>query len=703
MNRPLRIGKVTGDSKPSYFVFSINPDTPPPLYEYVYVELEEIPPGQSIPHRVKVLAQVREIRRYGIGISPSHPWDVIKDVPKVALSDLVVGIAHVLGYKYKGKIYYPRHAPTIGSWVYLAPDDLIREFYSIEPAKGLHIGYLITRPSVPVMLNMDGIRRHLAIIAATGSGKTWTSIVLIEELLKKGATILVLDPHGEYVKIKESIHKLRKYNESVDAFVLKGHKNQEGDVLYRVSVLNMTADELASVARIPPTASRLRAVLAGAKEVSKVLVEVFDDPKLGGLKALQKIIESAIASIESVKAIKRGSGFEDFYNAIKREFNTSLGIDLKNLENNEKLIVKLRRGLKRLWLGLRKDIDPGYDTIRYLETLRKIGVYTTTTIPLEKVLKPSQVTIFNLSGLRKEVQDHLVYSILSRVFNARVRYCRGLRGEKYPYPVVIVLEEAHRFAPPKHLENTWSRDVIAKIASEGRKFGVFLIVITQRPSKVDSDILSQCQSQIILRIVNPRDQEAVRDASEEMSQELLSNLPGLNPGEAIVLGPIACAPVMVRVRDRELEYAGADIDVLKEWSKAMGEASIRRRLIEQLKEITEVTGGHVSSIVDVVSKSPKIINDIAATSLDEVSIAISFIANENIDLEFDEPTLTLKGKVHGETAEVKLSEGIWSCTCGRENIVCRHVLALLFKAIIDGIVNKEVIRKALSLRPLNIV
>ncbi len=703
MNRPLKIGKVTGDSKPNYFVFSINPDTPPPLYEYVYVELEEVPPGQTTPHKVKVLAQVREIKRLGLGISPSHPWDVIKDVPRAALSDLIVGIAHVLGYKYKGKIYYPRHAATIGSWVYLAPDELIKEFYSIEPAKGLHVGYLITRPSVPVMLNMDGIRRHLAIIAATGSGKTWTSIVLIEELLKKGATILVLDPHGEYVKVKETIHRLRKYNESVDAFILKGHKNQEGDILYRVNVLNMSADELASVARIPPTASRLRAVLSGAKEVSKVLVEVFGNSKLGGLKALQRIIEASITAIESMKALRRGSSFDNFYDTVKRELYNNLEVDVKNLENNEKLVTKLKKGLKKIWLALRRDTEPGYDTIRYLEMLRKIGVYTTVTIPLEKILKPSQVTVFNLSGLRKEVQDHLVYNILTRVFNARVRHRRGLKGEKYPYPVVVVLEEAHRFAPPKHLESTWSRDIIAKIASEGRKFGVFLIVITQRPSKVDSDILSQCQSQIILRIVNPRDQEAVRDASEEMSQELLSNLPGLNPGEAIVLGPIACAPVMIRVRDRELEYAGADIDLLKEWSKAIGEATIRRRLIEQLKEISEITGGEINSVIDIVNKSPKIINDIASTTLDEVLTAISIISNEDVNVEFDDQTLTLRGKVYNENVEIKLSEGLWSCTCRVEDIVCRHTLAILFKAVLDGLINKEIIRKALSLRPLNVI
>jgi len=103
------------------------------------------------------------------------------------------------------------------------------------------------------------------------------------------------------------------------------------------------------------------------------------------------------------------------------------------------------------------------------------------------------------------------------------------------------------------------------VASEGRKFGVYLIIVSQRPSRVDPDVISQCQSQVIMRIVNPKDQEAVRESSELLAQEFLENLPGLDVGEAVILGPLTKLPVVVKIRDRVLDYGGADIDLKTAW------------------------------------------------------------------------------------------------------------------------------------------
>ncbi|MEB3852030.1 MAG: hypothetical protein LRS49_05600, partial [Desulfurococcales archaeon] len=72
------VGVVSGDSKPDYFVFSVDPDAIPPLYDYVYVEMDEVPPGEEEPVRVKVLAQIRGVKRYALGMSPDHPWPVLR-------------------------------------------------------------------------------------------------------------------------------------------------------------------------------------------------------------------------------------------------------------------------------------------------------------------------------------------------------------------------------------------------------------------------------------------------------------------------------------------------------------------------------------------------------------------------------------------------------------------------------------------------
>jgi len=118
------------------------------------------------------------------------------------------------------------------------------------------------------------------------------------------------------------------------------------------------------------------------------------------------------------------------------------------------------------------------------------------------------------------------------------------------------------------------------IAAEGRKFGVFLTLITQRPSKIDQDVLSQCNSQIILRITNPKDQRAVQDASEQLGESLMRDLPGLNVGEAIIVGPLTRVPLIVKVRERISREGGADIDLVEVLRNARKELEKARCLAE---------------------------------------------------------------------------------------------------------------------------
>jgi len=109
------------------------------------------------------------------------------------------------------------------------------------------VGRLASR-DLDICLDLNGVKRHVAIIAATGSGKTWFSVVLIEELLKKGAKIVVIDPHGEYVPIRDSIYKLGPYT----AKVVKVSRHHTGDLMYKIGVLDGEPDALANAAGGPP-------------------------------------------------------------------------------------------------------------------------------------------------------------------------------------------------------------------------------------------------------------------------------------------------------------------------------------------------------------------------------------------------------------------------------------------------------------------
>lgn len=252
----------------------------------------------------------------------------------------------------------------------------------------------------------------------------------------------------------------------------------------------------------------------------------------------------------------------------------------------------------------------------------------------------------------------MVYHVLSRVFRARVNYVRNLPGPRYPFPVVVILEEAHRFAQPRAVKSTLSLGVISRIAGEGRKFGVYLVVITQRPSKVDPDVLSQCNSQIILRLVNQRDVMAVLSASEVLNEELGRLIPMLDVGEGIVVGPITPLPLVIRLRDRVLDYGGSDIDLSRAWST---QANLG---IEELRELVEKALSTKVSARNVLEAAPLI--------------------SEVVDVNMD--TGVLSGRVGDAHVEVRLGENTWSCElCGSTYEPCPHVIALTAKAIKDGL------------------
>lgn len=203
-------------------------------------------------------------------------------------------------------------------------------------------------------------------------------------------------------------------------------------------------------------------------------------------------------------------------------------------------------------------------------------VFGDATTDILKVLRPKHVSVMDLSGLEDAVADYVTFRLISEIYRVR-------EEKSFEFPVFIIIEEAHRFVPNR--ESTLSKEIIKRIAAEGRKFGVFLTLITQRPNKIDPDVLSQCNSQIIMRITNPEDQKAVRSSSERMSENLLRDLPGLNVGEAVIVGEITRAPVMVRIRRRKTREGGADIDVVAELQKAIKRVEEEKDKIETLEEI----------------------------------------------------------------------------------------------------------------------
>jgi Predicted ATPase len=221
-----------------------------------------------------------------------------------------------------------------------------------------------------------------------------------------------------------------------------------------------------------------------------------------------------------------------------------------------------------------------------LERLKSYGIFGTTEINFEELVSPRQLTVLDLSGIPFKAQDLISELVLDRIYQARVRHSLGESGETYRYPIFTVVEEAHRLCPADTGKGMDARakEKLSEIASEGRKFGAFLSLITQRPSKIDEDVLSQCNSMIIQRIVNRKDQQSIASASESMAHSMIDELPGLNVGDAIITGPAVNIPSVVHIRERKTEHGGDDIDISGNLEDARQDAEKEEKTTDRLGE-----------------------------------------------------------------------------------------------------------------------
>lgn len=170
-----------------------------------------------------------------------------------------------------------------------------------------------------------------------------------------------------------------------------------------------------------------------------------------------------------------------------------------------------------------------------------------------------KANVLDLGGVDEDYADVIVSHVLRRLLQKRKR-------KELP-PAFCVLEEAHILAPA--YRSTLSKYWIDRIAREGRKFGIGLCLVSQRPKSLDQNSLSQANNAIIMRLVEPSDQRHVQQASERLSDDLLSQLPSLNVGEAVVVGLMTRIPALVKIDKFQGELGGGDPDVLSEWEAAL--------------------------------------------------------------------------------------------------------------------------------------
>jgi len=184
--------------------------------------------------------------------------------------------------------------------------------------------------------------------------------------------------------------------------------------------------------------------------------------------------------------------------------------------------------------------------------------------PIVEQIEFGKLNVIDLSHVDEKIADIVVSHVLRNILEKRKAFVRG-EGGGLEFPVFMVLEEAHILA--SSTLNTRSRYWISRIAREGRKFGLGLCLVTQRPKALDSNALSQANNMIILRLVEPGDQRHVQQASESLSSDLVEQLPSLNVGEALVMGKMIPVPALVKIKLAKAKKSGNDISAVEEWKK----------------------------------------------------------------------------------------------------------------------------------------
>ncbi len=191
----------------------------------------------------------------------------------------------------------------------------------------------------------------------------------------------------------------------------------------------------------------------------------------------------------------------------------------------------------------------------WLFSLQETSLFGAQEYPdIEAVLKPGKLTVIDLSGYTSlRIKQMIVTYLSQRVFNLR-------KANRIP-PTVIVLEEAHQFCPEARQNVAISKSIIETIAREGRKFYTSLVLISQRPVRLSTTVLSQCNSQLVMRMVNPYDLDYIGRSSEGIDAEGLKAITTLGVGEGLLIGNAVNVPTFTKIRVKLSEPTDETLDL----------------------------------------------------------------------------------------------------------------------------------------------
>ncbi|HMA61156.1 MAG TPA: DUF87 domain-containing protein, partial [bacterium] len=411
-----------------------------------------------------------------------------------------------------------RTAPDVGQEVILADPKILRQYFGETSSKP---ATLLSNREVEVGLDPEEIlSKHMAVFGSTGSGKSYFVKKYVGNYLKnwmienKGR-VVIIDPHGEYASGKD-------FAGGLDADHIFPNQSEVENLSARV-IDNV--DDLQSICGISRLDSKqkdyLNTAMSKSNYKSEKFIELLEEDlqqeteqeyDIDWRNYLEKPIEEVYHQyLDSFKKLAKKHWQEE-----KAQDTTDMNqkpyVSQKTLELLEQLPDEIQESIKQKIINnqiqdfnseFKKDIEPIIDkaTVDNIKRSYQEGRFQLESHNFVERVREPGIYCINMNRVDEEQQRlELAADILRGAFN-RAKQKRDEGGFK----TLFVIEEAHNFAPERSGKSNLAYKYLKTIASEGRKFGVGLIVITQRPAYVSKDILAQCNSQAIFRLINPND------------------------------------------------------------------------------------------------------------------------------------------------------------------------------------------------------
>lgn len=416
------------------------------------------------------------------------------------------------------------------------------------------------------------VSRHSAVVGSTGAGKSNLVTVLLETVSDgslPNARAIVIDPHGEYgtaLGNKARVFRIRP-NEQVGERPLRvpfwalpfselqqltlGGLQPNHEAAIRDQILDMktaAAENLSS----PPPPETLTADSPVPFSIKKLWYELDKFERVTFPVNSPQTDDNANAptAIGSAEELR-----SDQYPAASA-YNQAPYKNQKK-RNIERHLDLMRSRLKDARFSFLFSPGGGYEPNLDGEIDEDLD-----SLVRDWVGHDRPITIFDVSGLPSEVRPTIVGTML-RVIYDMLFWAQDLPIGGRQQPLLVVLDEAHLFVPEG--EDTPAHRTLSMIAKEGRKYGTGLMLVSQRPSEIDSTVLSQCGSMIALRLTNSADRNKVNAAVPDDLGGLVEQLPSLRTGEGVFLGEVMPIPSRVRVRKARQKPIGDDPKLPEAW------------------------------------------------------------------------------------------------------------------------------------------